>query len=147
MRRGKVLLVEDNADDVTFVRMAFRKNRADEALEVVSNGSEAIQYLGGEGPYSDRQKYPVPGLLLLDLRLPVVDGFEVLKWVRAHQGLSRLPIAVLTGSESPQHRQRAYELGANSFMIKPGGLEEFFAMMDSVLGFWLNCCELPEVRA
>jgi CheY-like chemotaxis protein len=147
MRSGKVLLVEDNADDVTFVRMAFQKNKVAEVLEVVSSGSEAIQYLGGAGPYADRQKYPMPSLLLLDLGLPLVDGFEVLKWVRAHQGLSRLPIAVLTGSEYPQHRRRAYELGANSFVIKPGGLEGFYAMINAVLGFWLNCCELPQVRA
>jgi CheY-like chemotaxis protein len=146
MRSGKVLLVEDNADDATFVRMAFKRTKMDETLEVVSSGAEAMEYLEGAGRYADRQQYPMPALLLLDLRMPVMDGFEVIRWVRAHarEGLRRLPIAVLTGSEYPPDRQRAYELGANSFMVKPGGLDEFFVMIERVLGFWLKCCVLPE---
>jgi CheY-like chemotaxis protein len=146
MRNGKVLLVDDSADDVTFVRMAFKRSKMGELLEVVTSGTEAIEYLEGAGPYADRKKYPLPSLVLLDLRMPVVDGFEVIRRVRGHgsDGLRRLPIAVLTGSEYPPDRQRAYELGANSVMMKPGGLDEFFAMIETVLGFWLKCCELPE---
>ena len=146
MRNGKVLLVDDSADDVTFVRMAFKKSHMSELLEVVTSGVEAIEYLEGAGPYADRMKYPLPSLVLLDLRMPVMDGFEVLRRVRGHgrEGLRRLPITVLTGSEYPRDRQRAYELGANSFLLKPGGLEEFFVMIERLVSFWLKCCELPE---
>jgi CheY-like chemotaxis protein len=149
MRNGKVLLVDDSADDAAFVRMAFKRSKISQRLEVVTSGSEAIEYLEGAGRYADRNKYPLPSLLLLDLRMPVMDGFEVIRRLRGHgrEGLRRLPIAVLTGSEYPPDRQRAYELGANSFMVKPGGLDEFFAMIDAVMGFWLKCCELPETAA
>src|SRR5262249_33580721 len=105
MKSGKVLLVEDNADDVTFVRMAFKRSQMDETLEVVSSGAEAIEYLRGEGRYEDRERYPLPALVLLDLRMPAVDGFEVIRWVRAHPGLGPLPIAVLTGSEYPRDQE------------------------------------------
>lgn len=146
MRSGKVLLVEDSADDATFVRLAFKRGKLGELLEVMTSGVEAIEYLEGTARYVDRKKYPLPSLLLLDLRMPVMDGFEVIRRVRGHvrEELRRLPIAVLTGSEYPPDQERAYELGANSFMVKPGGLEEFFAMIEAVLGFWLRCCELPE---
>jgi CheY-like chemotaxis protein len=144
---GKVLLVEDNPDDVTFVQMAFKKAGLGDVVTVVSDGGEALKYLGGKGPYGDRRKFPVPSLMMLDLRLPTVDGFEVIRWVRSHPSYKRLPITVFTGSSYPKHLHRAYELGANSVVVKPFTFVEFCAAITKISGFWLDCCKLPDPAA
>ena len=141
-----VLLADDSPDDITFVRLAFRTLNLDHALTTVPGGGEALEYLRGEGMYADREKYPLPSLLLLDLRMPTVDGFEVIRSVRADPVLKRLPIAVFTGSDFPTDRARAYALGANSFLIKPLRLEEFYSTLHTAVDFWLDCCKLPTVE-
>jgi len=142
-RRGKVLLVEDDANDVMFVHMAFERAKLGHALMIVSDGDQAIKYLGGEGPYADREKFPVPVMMLLDLRLPTVSGFEVLGWVRSRAEYKRLPVTVFTGTDYQKHLDRAYELGANSCLIKPLRLEDFFVAISMVTDFWLATCQLP----
>jgi CheY-like chemotaxis protein len=146
MRSGGVLLVEDSADDATFVRMAFKRSHVEDALVVVPSGLDAIEYLRGEGRYGDRGKHPLPVLMLLDLKMPIMDGFEVIQWVRGHERLGWLPIAVFTGSDYPQDRQRAYALGANSFLVKPTGLEECYRTITALIDFWLRCCQLPDLE-
>src|SRR5690349_127052 len=94
-----VLLAEDNAHDVWLTQRAFVKARLANRLEVVRDGEQAIDYLSGQGRYVDRKRYPLPILLLLDLYMPKVDGFQVLEWLREHPGLDRLPVAVLTASD------------------------------------------------
>jgi CheY-like chemotaxis protein len=143
--RSRVLLVEDNADDVMFVNLAFRRARIGHALMFVSDGEQAIDYLRGEGPYSNREKFPLPILMLLDLQMPKVDGFGVLRWVRGEARLRRLPITVFTGSNYPTHLAQAYELGANSFVLKPFKFEEFYRAISEIAGFWLGCCKLPRL--
>src|SRR5690348_10522652 len=106
-KTGKILLVEDNADDVAFVHLAFRKIGMERLLMTVSNGAQAISYLRGDGLYGNRTKFPIPVWLLLNLWLPQVDGFEVLKWVRTRSNLRRLPITVFTGFDYPQDVTRA----------------------------------------
>ena len=144
IKRGKILLVEDDPNDVMFVQMAFERAKLGHVLTTVTDGDQAIEYLRGEGVYADRERFPVPLMMLLDLRLPTVSGFEVLKWVRGQVEYKRLPITVFTGSEYQKHLDRAYELGANSCIVKPFRLEDFFGAIGMVTDFWLATCQLPE---
>src|SRR4051812_37277295 len=114
-----VLLAEDNPDDVFLVKRAFRKSFGDVGLHVVPDGEAAIAYLRREPPYDDAAKCPVPSLLLLDLKLPRLSGFEVLAWLREQHVLKRLPVVVLTSSRDRGDVDRAYDLGANSYLVKP----------------------------
>jgi CheY-like chemotaxis protein len=112
-----ILIVEDDEDDSFFIQRAFEKAAVTNLLKFVNTASEALAYLNGDPPYTDRAKYLSPGLILLDVRMPVTDGFEVLKWVRNQARFAQLRVVVLTGSE--EKRAASYELGANSFMLKP----------------------------
>src|SRR5947208_16593672 len=117
--RATVLLAEDDPDDVLLTQIAFEKARLANPLEVVRDGEEAIAYLQGDSAYADRALYPLPILLLLDLNMPKINGFQVLKWLQAHPMLKRLPVAVMTSSDHDPDITRAYELGADSYLIKP----------------------------
>src|SRR5207249_4077899 len=108
-----ILLAEDNADDVLLIQRAFQKAGLRQALQVVQDGGQAIDYLSGNGIYADRDKYPLPYLLLLDLKMPGTDGFEVLQWARSDPNIKRLLIVVLTASNLQEDVDRAYDLGAN----------------------------------
>src|SRR6266704_5961759 len=114
-----VLLADDSEDDGLLLEMAFGQLDRLRLLPRMCDGEQTIAYLSGEGKFSDRRKYPLPDLLLLDLKMPRVDGFEVLKWVRQQPGLSSLRVVVLTSSEDIRDVNVAYRLGANSFMVKP----------------------------
>src|SRR5258705_12172576 len=112
-----ILLAEDREDDILLVQRAFAKGEIANPLFVVRDGDEAICYLSGIGKYGNRAEYPLPDLLLLDLKMPRTDGFEVLRWVRQQPGLSALRIVVLTSSENIRDVNQAYRLGANSFLV------------------------------
>ena len=114
-----ILLAEDDPNDVFFMKRAFEKAQLPNPLVVVSDGEETIRYLKGEGVYADRARYPLPGLLLLDLRMPRRGGFEVLDWLRRQPGLKRLMTVVLTSSAESPDINHAYDLGANSYLLKP----------------------------
>ncbi|HTL58935.1 MAG TPA: response regulator [Candidatus Limnocylindrales bacterium] len=143
-QRG-VLLVEDDFHDQELVRFAFQAAHITQPLAIVSNGQEAIKYLNGQGPYADRLTFPLPTLMLLDLWMPYVDGFEVIRWVRAKPGLKQLPITILTGSDSPHDLQLAYELGANAVLLKPLSLEKLSSTLKAATDFWFELCKLPTV--
>jgi len=117
--RRLVLLVEDNPDDVLLIRRAFDRTGIVLNLHAVSNGDKAIAYLGGQRPYEDRSKYPVPDLVLLDIKMPGTDGFEVLSWIRHQWRLRDLCVVMLTSSDAIRDVNHAYRLGANSFLVKP----------------------------
>jgi CheY-like chemotaxis protein len=143
-RSPTILLVEDDPNDVMLVRRAVQKTLAGIPVQVVGNGEEAIRYLSGTHAYSDRKEHPLPDLVLLDLKMPLVDGFEVLQWLRIQPGIRRVPVVVFTGSNQESDTRRAYEYGANSYIIKPG---DFAGMLDTIknLGdFWLVRTKLPE---
>src|SRR5437660_5264305 len=123
-----ILLVEDREDDVVLIRRAFDKAKVINPIQVVSNGEEAIWYLKGEGKYANRAEYPLPDLVLLDLKMPRVDGFEVLRWIRQQPGLSSVRVVVLTSSDQMRDVNEAYQLGANSFLVKPLEFERFVNM-------------------
>ena len=142
---GVVLLAEDEEDYVLLIRHAFEKGNILNPLYVVHNGQEAIQYLKGEGKYADRDEFPLPDLLLLDLKMPRVNGFEVLKWIREQPGLSALRVLVLTSSDEIRDVNMAYQLGANSFLVKPLDFQNVTEMSKLIRDFWLRTSKTPEV--
>lgn len=124
-----ILMVDDSANDLILMRTAFNKAGCKFALQEVHDGEEAIAYLQGAGPYCDRIKYPLPAIMLLDLNMPKMSGFDVLAWVRAQPVLKRLAIVILTASMRNEDVERAFDLGATSFLVKPSELETLAAMM------------------
>src|SRR4051812_5214500 len=124
-----ILLAEDLPNDVLLIRRALENAGVKNPFFVVADGEECLAYLNGVGKYANRDEYPLPDILLLDLKMPRMDGFEVLKEVRKSTTFSGLRIIVLTSSEDIQDVNRAYDLGANSFLVKPLEFETFPSMM------------------
>src|SRR6266852_3022601 len=136
-RTSPILLVEDDETDVLLLRNAFRNARVANPLIEVSDGHAAIQYLSGAGAYADRNRYPPPLLMLLDLRLPKLSGFEVLAWIRDQTALAELIVVILTGSEYAPDATRASELGANSYLVKPATFKELVETIKGIIARWL----------
>jgi CheY-like chemotaxis protein len=133
-----ILLVEDNPDDVLLTRRAVRKAGLQASLAVACDGDEAVAYLDGSGAYEDRQAFPLPSLILLDLKLPRRSGLEVLHWIRARPAFATTPVVVLTSSAQDEDIRQAYQRGANSYLQKPIALNELVRML-TVLGlYWLD---------
>src|SRR3954465_7938841 len=132
-----ILLAEDRDDDILLIRGAFLSAGFATRLLTVSNGEEAILYLAGEGKFANRTEYPFPQLLLLDLKMPRVDGFEVLRWVHARPELGRLPVIVLTSSDDLRDVTQAYQLGAKSFLVKPLDFLQFTETCKTIRDYWL----------
>jgi CheY-like chemotaxis protein len=141
-----ILLVEDREDDVLLIRRALAKAYLSNPLHVVRDGEEAVAYLSGEGRYFDRAEYPLPALILLDLKMPGMDGFEVLKWLRQQPGFGLLRVIVLTSSDSIHDVTRAYQLGANSFMVKPMDFENVVEMTKFLSRYWLEMSKGPPAQ-
>src|SRR3954465_7542606 len=120
-----ILVAEDDEDYVILIRQVFAKAHIPNPIQVVWNGEEAISYLKGEGKYSNRDEYPLPDIFLLDLKMPRINGFEVLKWVRSQPNLSALRILVLTASGESRDVNQAYQMGSNSFLGKPMDFQDF----------------------
>jgi len=115
----QVLLVEDNEDDALLIKIAFERAGIDCPVQALTNGEEAIAYLSGDGVYQDRERYPLPTALLVDLKLPGKSGHEVLAWVRRQKPLDSLIRVVLTGSDRPEDVEKSYRLGAHGYLLKP----------------------------
>ncbi len=139
-----VLLVEDSSDDVALVLRAFRKGRVPNPVYVVHDGREALAYLAGEGKYADRAAYPAAALVLLDLSLPDIGGFEVLRWIRREFKPNELRVIVLTGSVNLDDARMAYDLGADSFLMKPLEFENAVEIGTWLRESWLRAT--PEER-
>ena len=144
-RSLSILLIEDDPNDVVLVRRAFQRTRSGIPLLVVPNGLEALKYLSGEPPYDDRQTYPVPDFVLLDLGMPKMSGLEVLVWIRAQPNLKRLPVIILTTSAHEEDAKKAYEAGANSFVVKPSSFDELVEAIRSLTDFWFDGSKLPTI--
>ncbi len=138
------LLIEDTENDALLVRRAFLKANVLNPLQIVRRGEEAIEYLSGNGKYANRAEYPLPALVLLDLKMPGMDGFEVLTWIRAQPGLNALRVVVLTSSDDIREVNKAYQLGANSFLVKPVDFERFVEISQALAGYWLWMDKAPE---
>jgi len=144
LRDSAILLVEDDEADILLLRRAFRNAHIANPLLEVRDGQAAIQYLSGEGDYADRTRYPIPFLILLDLRLPKLSGFEVIAWMRDQPQLANLIVVVLTASDHVPDVTKARDLGANSYLVKPGNFEELVQMVKRIKGHWLLLDRLPE---
>jgi CheY-like chemotaxis protein len=139
-----ILLVEDSLDDVALVKRSFERTGLGYPLQVARNAEEARAYLEGAGSFSDRARYPLPGLILLDLKMPGEDGFEFLTWLRGEKRLTGLPVVVLTASDQIRDVNRAYELGANSFLVKPLDFENFVETSRALQRYWLGISLRPD---
>ena len=140
-----ILLADDREDDVLLTRHAFDRARVVNPVFVTHDGEETVAYLQGKGKFFNRDEYPLPDLLLLDLHMPKLDGFEVLNWVRNHPTLHSLRIVVLTTSDQAIDIDRAYELGANSFVVKVLDFKKYCAIMERMMAFWLQASSAPSV--
>ena len=132
-----VLYVEDSADDFVLLKLASRKCGTPFSLQRARDGDEAIAYLSGTGVYADRDEHPFPDLVLLDLKMPGLDGFEVLQWIRANPDTKSVPVVVLAGSAFRADVRRALELGANSYATKPATFNELEVLVDQIADVWL----------
>jgi CheY-like chemotaxis protein len=137
-----VLHIDDDANDTTLLQAAARSANLQFRLHNVEDGDRAIAYLSGAEPYSDRNKYPLPSLILLDLKMPRATGFEVLKWIRQHPELGQLPVVVLSGSELQDDVRQAYGVGANSYLVKPIGFENLVNLVRNITTLWLGTQQL-----
>ncbi len=132
-----VLLVDDSEDDALLVRRVFERVGFAAPLRIVGDGEEVIAYLNGAGAFGDRAKFPLPTVVLLDLNLPRKNGFAVLAWIRQQPEHKRLCVYILSASSQADDIQQAYDLGANSYLVKPGTLDELAAMTQCLLA-WLR---------
>jgi CheY-like chemotaxis protein len=142
-----ILLAEDNENDVLMLRRAARHAKFANPLAVVHDGEEVIAYLRGDGKYADRRRYPLPGLMLLDLKMPRRNGFEVLQWLREQPQFADLQVVVLSSSDEIKDINRAYELGANSFLVKPMFFSEFVGMLEALHSYCLRVWQEPRRAA
>lgn len=142
-----ILLVEDDPNDVLLTELAFEEARLDNPLHVVRDGEAALAYLAGDGAYGDRHRHPLPGFVLLDLKLPRKSGFEVLAWIRQHPVLRRLPVVVLSSSREGADIDRAYSLGASSYIVKPVAHERLLACVEALKLYWFVVNERPSLGA
>jgi len=143
MSRATILHVEDDSNDALLFQHACRKAGMDINLQVVSDGEEALAYLKGSEQFKNRDKHPFPTLVLLDLKLPRVNGFDVLTWMKTEQNMRRLPVIVLSSSTHQADVKRAYELGANSFLVKPVAFEALVGLAKGIDQYWISLNQGP----
>ena len=141
-----ILLVEDDPNDVLLMQRAFRKANLAIALNVAHNGQEAIEYLNHQGKFADETRFPLPTLMLLDLKMPRMDGFETLEWLRQQPGLRRIVAVVLSSSSEITDINRAYDLGANSYLVKPGEFKTLVELVKLLATYWLAINKNSELQ-
>ena len=138
-----ILIVEDNPTDVMLIRRGLDKARVANPIQVVNDGDAAVDYLSGVGAYVDRRQFPLPILMLLDLKLPRRSGLEVLEWLRTQETLKRLPVVALTSSQQDRDVNAAYDSGVNSYLVKPVEFDGLLEMLKTVNLYWLMLNERP----
>jgi len=146
MQNKVVLLVEDNPDDEALTLRALRKHNLANEIVVARDGQEALDYLFAEGQFSDRDSSVLPQVILLDLKLPKVDGLQVLERLRTKEHTRHVPVVVLTSSTQEQDMVRSYDLGANSYVRKPVDFEQFLEAARQLGLYWLVLNEVPYAR-
>lgn len=144
MNATTILHVEDEETDILLFQHVYHHAGLTTLLKTVKDGKAAMDYLAGKEPFDDRRLYPLPGLVLLDLNLPYWSGLEVLAWIRQQPQLRRLPVVVLTSSRRPEDIARAYDAGANGYLVKPNALAELRALVLAVSNSWLAHNQVPE---
>jgi CheY-like chemotaxis protein len=132
-----VLHIDDDPNDTALLQAAARKADVNFSIVNVEDGEQAMAYLGGAGEYEDRRLFPLPSLILLDLKMPRSTGLEVLAWVRSHPGLGKVPVVILSGSELQEDIRQAYSAGANSYLVKPIGFAALVSLVKNISSVWL----------
>jgi CheY-like chemotaxis protein len=145
MKNAGILQVEDEANEVFLLQHAFRQAGITNPVQVATDGQMAIDYLSGKGRFSDRSIHPLPGLILLDLKLPRRSGREVLEWLRSQPNLYKIVVIVFTSAQYVGDVDLAYELGANSFVIKPVEFSQYIEFARLLKGWWLQHNQFPQV--
>ena len=140
-----ILLIEDNKMDIELTLDAFKEAHLSNEIRVIENGEEALRYLLGEGPYTDRKKFRLPDLILLDLKLPGISGHDVLKKVKSTAILSRIPVIILTSSSDEGDRAMGYDSGVNSYLVKPVSFEGFLDVVKKIGEYWLTLNVKPPI--
>ena len=138
-----ILIADDDAQDAMLVRMAAQRAALGIRLESVTDGEQAIDYLLGRARYADRQSHPFPSMMLLDLKMPRLSGFDVLDFVRNQPGLRRLPVVIFSSSDDPKDIKRAYEAGANSYLCKPHSSDDLSALLKALEEYWCKFNRFP----
>ena len=141
-----ILLVEDNPNDVELALYVFRRNGIADRVRVVGDGEEALEFLQCRGNFAGRFRSEGPAIVLLDLKLPRVDGFQFLQRMRSDERLRTIPVIILSTSNEPSDIIRSYALGANSYIVKPVEFERFVDAVRSIIQYWLTLNQLPDVR-
>ena len=132
-------MIEDDPNDVLLIRRALIKCEIRHPVHVVENGEKAMAYLTGAGGYSDRASFPLPGLILTDLKMPRMNGIELLRWLKGHADYKVIPTIVLTSSMESSDIRQAYLLGANSYLVKPANFEDLRILVRTVFDYWCLC--------
>ncbi len=132
MQPAPILLAEDDEDDILFIQRAYTKAHLPNELIVTNDGYQVVDYLQGQPPYTDRKRYPLPALVLLDIKMRLMDGFEVLAWLQTHRHLNGLPAVVLTSSTVAADMKRARELGARDYLVKPSDPQKLVPMLQGL---------------
>jgi CheY-like chemotaxis protein len=135
---GTILLVEDDENDVFFMKRAMKAAHILNPLQVASDGRQAIRYLEGAGEYNDRERFPLPKLILLDLKLPYVMGLEVLKWIREQPELNGIIVVIFSSSKMAEDVHTAYLLGANSYLVKPSDPQALTEKVKVIKDYWVD---------
>ena len=140
-----ILLVEDEASDAALLCRAFEKAKVLNRIIHLTNCDDALGYLAGVAPYADRTQFPLPALILLDLKLPGTTGLQLLQWKRTQNPIRRIPVVVLTADENPETVDAAYDLGANSYLVKPGDPARVARMVQAIQSYWIALNEPPQL--
>lgn len=140
-----ILLVEDESSDAALLLRGFEKAKVLNPIIHLTNGDEALGYLAGVRQNADRRKYPLPALILLDLKLPGMTGIQLLQWMRVQGEIKRIPVVVLTSNDDPDTINAAYDLGANSYLVKPGNNAEIARMVEAIQRYWVKLNEPPQL--
>jgi CheY-like chemotaxis protein len=132
-----ILVVEDSGDDAALIRLAFRRAGFDNRIQTAENIQAGLDYLAGTGQYVDRVKFPFPGLIMLDHKMPG-DGWAVIEWVRQRPEMVSVPVVVFSGSTDPNHQRKSMELGASAYHVKPQDFSDFIRVIASIGESWLR---------
>ena len=139
-----ILIVEDGENDGLLLKRALKREDITNPIQVVHDGQQAIDYLCGKEPYSDRQQYPFPKAIFCDIKMPHLGGFDVLQWLRNNPDCSVMPLIILSASKLDEDIKRAYQMGANAYLAKPHDIQELQQMVKTAFEFWAGC-EIPRV--
>jgi CheY-like chemotaxis protein len=137
IKPANILFVEDNRMDVELTLDAFKEARLGNTIHVATNGDDALDYMFGRDKYGDRGRYPLPDIVLLDLKMPGIDGFEVLRQIKESPKLKRIPVIILTSSKEEGDRALSYDMGANSYLVKPVTFDEFLNIVKQIDEYWI----------